>query len=360
MNGGFALKLACAAADAIEALYAVVRAEGCTIESLRDRVEPELLGERPVAVGVGTFERATVIALPLATENPEVLQGLGEALVARLRCAACVVVDSDAGVDVLHSWNGGEPLTGRTGWFAWDAHGNRCFAITPPRHAVPASALAAELTAALPWSVREAGGRIVDAARREGGAFVSTLPAWRVMIELPEHAAFAVYVDVPPTTELAERVAWVVARELDTTTTLATRTYRASEDLLAVVRASADVELDGLERRGFQLVRWTARVKLDGVGAKLEFSTLVPGDDDVAEIIEHLREAIADERRDRDEAVHEQLDVVLDRQIAAGELEAAAATYREIHAGYFATLPDDRALEIAQAKIRELHRMYRR
>jgi len=146
VNGGFALKLACNPAAAIQALDAVVRDEGCTIEAMPGHLVPVRPGEPPVMVGVGTHKGATVLALPAAIDSPEVLGGLGEALIARLGCAGCVVVDSDEGKDVIRGWNGGEALTAHTGWFAWDAPANRCFAIGLPPHATAApSGLAAEL-----------------------------------------------------------------------------------------------------------------------------------------------------------------------------------------------------------------------
>jgi hypothetical protein len=312
-------------------------------------------------VGVGTHKGATVLALPAAIDSPEVLGGLGEALIARLGCAGCVVVDSDEGKDVIRGWNGGEALTAHTGWFAWDAPANRCFAIGLPPHATAApSGLAAELTKALPWTVREAGGRVTGVTRRDGGSFVRTLPGWRVEVELPEHPPVPVFVDVPPTLELAERVAWLVPDALDGVPALAARTYPASDELRAEVVRRVPVALDGLERRGFQHVQWTARIKLDGVGATLEFATLVPSDDPEDDMIDRLAEAIADERDARGEQVRESLDDALARHLAAGELDAAAATYRALHAAYFATLPDDQALSASNVKVRELARLYRR
>src|SRR5262249_23272392 len=67
--------------------------------------------------------------------------------------------------------------------------------------------------------------------------------------------------------------------------------------------------------------------------------------------------ALADERRDRPAAAQQSLDEILGDQLARGDLDAAAATYRELHAAYFGALPEDRAIAMSLAKVRELWKL---
>jgi hypothetical protein len=120
------------------------------------------------------------------------------------------------------------------------------------------------------------------------------------------------------------------------------------------------VELDSLEHEGFATVTWHACVELDDEPATLECTTFQPGesaDHEVDELVHEIRAAIATERQLRAATTRMSLDEILDDQLVRGDLDAAAATYRELHAAYFSTLDDDRAIATAQAKVRDLVRL---
>jgi hypothetical protein len=366
MNGGFALKLACNVDAAISALREVAAAEGFTMKPLRSPHPPDSDIDHWIALGVGARGKETVIALPLATDNDDILAGLAEALVARLDVAACVVVDSDAGCERLRAWRGGDRLSPETGLFAWDHDGNTCFALAAPRLAVVAAtearAIVQTISIALPATVRELGARIVEVARREPvGPFANALAAWRFALDVPDHARVHVYVSATPDTDLAALAAREIALRLDESRPLAARWFPAGDELAAAVAARIPAELLGLERRGFALVHWSARVRFDGAGATLEVAVPGPPDDadaELDELVSALVGAIAGERRERQLATQQSLDEVLGDQLQRGDLDAAAATYRELHAAYFGTLPEDRAIAASLAKVHELRKLY--
>ena len=101
------------------------------------------------------------------------------------------------------------------------------------------------------------------------------------------------------------------------------------------------------------------RARIDGVEADLEFCVYDPSELPDDSLAENLRDAIEDERTARADEKTETLGQRLDHQLARGELEAAAATYRSIHAPYFAAMAEPRALELSLAKVTELAKFFR-
>ncbi len=363
MNGGFALKLACAREDVVTALLAAARDEVIAVEELARAADGE--DDPRILLGLRTRDRETIVVTSNPADSDVVLEAIGEALAARLSHPTSLVVDSDEGNGHTRSWHGGNELSPEVGFDRWDDGKHLCFALTPPAAAPLAERegqiLCTLLDEALPSSIRALDGRFVEVARRVGaGPIVKVLPSWQLTLAIPDAPPLVVSVVAKSKAALATQATSAIARKLDKIAAVAARRVPASPAFAsALAGAFPGIELVSVERSGFYGVTFHVRARIDQVEAELTFDMFEPPELPDATVVKNLRAAIEDVRDgwagDREDA----LEGVMQAQLANGELDAAAATYRTMHAEHFAAVSEARAIELSLAKVQELARLYK-
>ena len=113
MNGGFALKLGCAQTAVVAALKTAAGDESMQLAKLRRPPDGE--DDLRILLGIRTRNGETIVVTADRLAS-NVLDGIGEALAAKLRRPICLVVDSDEGTDRVRSWHGGDAMSPEAGW----------------------------------------------------------------------------------------------------------------------------------------------------------------------------------------------------------------------------------------------------